>query len=372
MVCKFYKVNGKNFSELVAGVLKCCGKWKNIVRLVFFGDTYDNEDFLEQRCEVDRQVRAFFGDRCPAFSYVAQKPLDADLAVELHTLDPWFEGEVIYKIGTDLEDVPDLPYVILQGKGYRELIVSGLCGSNLDDLVHIQAEEAMSQMMEVLLYEGFEVKGIARQWNYLEDITAMEERVQRYRHFNKTRSCFYSTASWKYGYPAATGIGMQWGGLLLDFTAIDLQGEGWRSCAVDNSLQVAAHAYSQRVLKGGMTPKFERAKAFYGEEGGIVFISGTAAIRGEQSSVSTSVEEQLQMTMENIDFLISEENLQKAGIMKKGMLQTLRVYLKNEKDFPVVKEYMERNFKTLPVLYLLADICREELLVEVEGVALLH
>lgn len=54
----------------------------------------------------------------------------------------------------------------------------------------------------------------------------------------------------------------------------------------------------------------------------LVYISGTAAIRGEESLKGVGLERQLQITMENIAQLIDD-----------ARLVMLRVYLKNESDY---------------------------------------
>jgi enamine deaminase RidA (YjgF/YER057c/UK114 family) len=129
-------------------------------------------------------------------------------------------------------------------------------------------------------------------------------------------------------------------------------------------LQVAAHAYSISVLdKAGeksTTPKFERAKKLTfksGEE--LIYVSGTAAIRGEESLKGVGVEQQLRITMENIAELIGD-----------APLRLLRVYLKRPEDYAVVKARLEEYGLDSPVSYLCADVCREELLIEIEGIAL--
>ena len=47
----------------------------------------------------------------------------------------------------------------------------------------------------------------------------------------------------------------------------------------------------------------------------------------------------------------------------------IRVYLKYPDDLESVEAYIGGQLAGLPVIYLLADVCREELLVEVEGIA---
>ena len=105
-------------------------------------------------------------------------------------------------------------------------------------------------------------------------------------------------------------------------------------------------------------------------EDASVYISGTAAIRGEESCSEDAVG-QTRLTMENIDYLISEENLVKSGVAEPEQMAyaSLRAYLKYREDLEQVVEWMDGNYPAVDVLYLWADICREELLIEIEGIA---
>jgi len=373
MKCRVYTAEGKNFGSLTGEILRNCEPDGNIVRLVFFGCPRDNGDYLRQRQEIGRQVRSYFGTRCPAYSYIAQKPLTADLALEVHSADSSFEGSILYG------ECGDVPYVVLRGKNYRELIAGGMGGRDVNAPVRVQAEEAMERVKMLLTKEGFTVDGIVRQWNYLERITDFDGECQRYQEFNEARSGFYASASWPDGYPAATGIGTQGGGIVIDFVAVKAEAEGCRCVSLNNALQIAAHAYTRRVLQGKLsaeqgkiTPKFERARVFDMGNERMIYVSGTAAIRGERSLTEGGVLSQMEITMENVRYLISGENLQKKGITGEGELAMLRVYLKHPDDLEAVKMYVGEHLEELPVIYLLADVCREELLVEVEGVAQIY
>ena len=47
----------------------------------------------------------------------------------------------------------------------------------------------------------------------------------------------------------------------------------------------------------------------------------------------------------------------------------MRVYIKRDGDAEEAERWMKENYPRTPTLYLSADICREELLVEIEGIA---
>ena len=131
------------------------------------------------------------------------------------------------------------------------------------------------------------MNSIIRQWNYIERITAFDGQDQHYQAFNNARSDFYSKTEWTNGYPAATGIGANLGGILIDVDAAVFTTPDAFATPIDNKLQVAAHAYSEQVLEVARqkktTPKFERAKSMTFQDRKLIYISGTAAIRGEES-----------------------------------------------------------------------------------------
>ena len=146
-------------------------------------------------------------------------------------------------------------------------------------------------------------------------------------------------------------------------------------------MQVPAHDYSDAVLiaakdeKCGSvtTPKFERGKLVLSGTEGTIYISGTAAIRGEMSLKNMGIGEQTRITLENIEHLISEETLANsgAGVFGKVEISSLRIYLKEESFFEPCKRIIDDNYPGVPAVYLKADICREELLVEIEGLAIM-
>jgi enamine deaminase RidA (YjgF/YER057c/UK114 family) len=144
---------------------------------------------------------------------------------------------------------------------------------------------------------------------------------------------------------------------------------------IDNPLQVAAHIYSKRVLIDDAadavksTPKSERAKLIETERGAICFVSGTAAIRGEESVDASSAKMQTVRTIENIEYLVSKENLERFGSKPYDLKCVyLQVYIKHEEDYADVRKVVEEHYPQVAVVYSLADVCRSELLVEIEGI----
>lgn len=380
------KVWFRDFGEMVSEILDkltvTCDEERIVpLRLVFFGNPDDNTQYLEHREWVLGLLRERcerFGWRMPLMSYVAQRSLDSGLVME---------SQCVSRENSDLVrehylTTEGVRYFTIENDEGKRLFTEGILPASLDAPILEQSNEVLAKLGAVLDAEGMEINTIVRQWNYIERITHVPEGAnQHYQDFNDARSHFYARADWRGGYPAATGIGTAHGGIMVEVDAARFR--SWRRAvvALDNDLQVAAHGYSQNVLIGvadkifrhKTTPKFERAKAVVGANGaGIqVYISGTAAIRGEESLTGVGIERQTVTTLENIEYLISRQNLRKHGIKAERTpeIQIFRVYLKAESLLEPARETIERFFPKVQALYVLTDVCRDELLIEIEGVA---
>jgi enamine deaminase RidA (YjgF/YER057c/UK114 family) len=104
-----------------------------------------------------------------------------------------------------------------------------------------------------------------------------------------------------------------------------------------------------------------------------IWVSGTASILDSETVHPGDVEKQTEQTIDNIERLISPENLQRHGLAGAGAkltdLAKIRVYVKRQEDYEKCREVCQRRFGALPSIYAQADVCRSELLVEIEGVA---
>lgn len=335
-----------------------------VIKIVFFGSPNNNEEYLSQLQVLSQYTRAYFSQNPPVISYISQKPFVGGLNAEVLCLES--NENIAISYGDNC--------LVLENGPCRELISGGFIAPDIDAPFIDQSNAIFERIEKILVQENFSINSIVRQWNYIEGITMFEGDRQHYQDFNDSRSHFYAKTDWKTGYPAATGIGTQYGGVLVEIIAFS--GEATIDQALDNPLQVSAHKYSQQVLLGAKdmvleqrtTPKFERGRVLGLSGKHTIFISGTAAIRGEHSLVSDKVTEQTHMTMANIDYLISGENYPRESASREYEL--LRIYVKEYEQMKEVSKYMDTHYPEVKKIYLHADICREELLVEIEGYAL--
>lgn len=370
----YIKGQGISIEEQLANIFSVYKQKGLTIRLVFFGNPLNNKEYLTHLGLITLSVHQNFGDESPVFSYVAQPPTEGNqLVMEVVEIFPDRDTKVYYK------QRKDIPYIIIESSKTKKLLLGGVKAGSMELSIRKQSDEIFSKLEEIFSFEKMPVFSIIRQWNYIEQIVKKADGHQNYQEFNDSRTHFYNKTTWENGYPAATGVGTCCGGVMIDLEALHSDDPDINIVALNNSLQVPAHAYSPCVLIGKedektgqkTTPKFERAKLVRNGKKGIIYVSGTAAIRGEMSLKNVGIEEQTRITLENIEHLISNGTLVDAGIENVAgtRLCSLRVYLKEEHFFESAKKIIDGKYAVLPSVYLKGDVCREELLVEIEGFA---
>ena len=79
---------------------------------------------------------------------------------------------------------------------------------------------------------------------------------------------------------------------------------------------------------------------------------------------------QAEVTIDNINKLADYNRIRRiSGKNNITGLECLfiRVYVKNTQDFQTVRSICDRNFPSVPSVFIEADICRDDLLVEIEA-----
>jgi hypothetical protein len=339
---------------------------KKIFKLNFFVDTDSKDNYLQFQQKIQTEVENIFRDKI-LLSVIAQPPLTSKILAEACFYDP-----TVWE-ATSVSDSNGGAVLFKNGKS-KVLIGSVQSFSNPD--CKNNSKQVFDDLLLILNSVEFSLNSVVRQWNYIEDILGFDGKEQHYQEFNNVRSTFYSDLFNQTGYPAATGIGMNCGGVIIEFIAV--QSNELKSVAINNPSQIAAHTYSSSVLAGEecllkTTPKFERARylELFGKK--LIFISGTASIIGERTVGVGNPAEQTEITINNIKQLYSKEILNKlSGETLNPKYGHARVYIKYRKDFPVIKRTFKSHFGKLPVVYIIADICRTDLLVEIEGKVVLE
>lgn len=203
---------------------------------------------------------------------------------------------------------------------------------------------------------------VLRFWNYFAGINRVTDGMERYRQFNigRQEAFLASGRSVSDKVPAACALGAQSGGLAIAFLASRIVPQ-----SLENPRQVSAYHYPHEY--GPRSPTFSRA-CLAGLGGGeALFISGTASIVGHKSLHPGDARAQTRESMANIAAVLDVANRQCGGRFNLAAL-VYKVYIRQAADYTSVREEFERIVGPgAQAVYLQADICRAELLVEIEA-----
>ena len=224
-------------------------------------------------------------------------------------------------------------------------------------------EEAYRRIFRLIEREG--LPHLWRVWNYLAEINRESDGLERYRQFNIGRQdAFLEFSRGATGnVPAACAIGLASGPLSIAFMAGDQP-----ALQVENPRQVSAYNYPASY--GPRSPTFSRAALVYlpGQE--VLFISGTASIVGHQTVHPGDVAGQCVESLANVAAVLAEANLASRGAAYQLENLAYRVYVRHAADFPVIRDLLLARLGAMAQLvYLQADICRSDLLIEIEAMA---
>ncbi len=343
------------------------------LKLNVFIDLPDFQTFLEKRKDILQMIMHEFGSSPPAVNISVHPPEK-----------PWkvaVEGTFIAGNSSTFtsKSYQSVQYVVLESGDRKEIWAAGISNYKYPDDTKKAAESAFEIMKGLLANEDMSLDNLVRQWNYIGNILTMSNGVQNYQVFNEVRNDYYSKYRKVTGFPAATGVGMKHGGVILDFCAV-LPGTSMKMKAVENPNQVNAYNYGQKVLVGKSKegdsvkhpPQFERALLMADKNDVVLHISGTASIIGQKTMGKGDVGEQTIVTLENIKKLTDTERLNQlipGAFPYHSRYSLFRVYIKKQEDFAIVKKICTEHFPSLPATYIEADICRDDLLMEIEAEA---
>ena len=135
---------------------------------------------------------------------------------------------------------------------------------------------------------------------------------------------------------------------------------------IENPRQTSAYHYPPKF--GRHSPIFSRACVWGGPGRGRLFVSGTASIVGHETLHRGDVVAQTRETMINIGALVEEANNLCGSSSYSLEALKLKVYVRRPADLTAIESTLATIVRpTHAVLYLQADVCREDLLVEIEA-----
>jgi len=282
---------------------------------------------------------------CP-FAQIDNAVLDPDAAVEL-----WTSEQPVVR-----EDSPHVR------SARNEDVLFGCI--ELDSSGRL---DRASRAAYVRIFDFIDALGythLLRMWHYFPGINADAGGLERYRQFNVGRyEAFLAKGRViEQRAPAACALGSRSGALVVYFLATRHAGR-----PIENPRQTSAYRYPAQY--GLRCPTFSRA--MLAQVGGrqLLFISGTSSIVGHDTLHVGDARGQAEETAANVLTVLEQAHSVGSATTGNAPRLQLKAYVRHARDLAVLRDQLQRAFGTATeAVYLQADICRAELLMEVEGV----
>lgn len=349
------------------------GSGRKIVRqTVFLGDA-------ERLDEVAALFAQNFGDSLPLTAYVAQAPADGSLLTAEIAAVSVADAQV-RRISPQLTTVSHngITFVHTHADAFQN-------GRAPRENSYADTRAVLEENLALLKQGGARLDQVFRTWFYMGSIVAPDSRAadheQRYKELNRARTDVFGDTRFLESslkiqpafdvYPASTGIGMGGEDIALGTTAILTERRDVYTLPLENPRQTPAFDYARHYSPE--SPKFARAMAVIYDDTADVYISGTASITASETQHIGDTAKQTEETLLNIATLISADNFAASGFpgygATLGELAAVRAYVKHAADYETVRAVCERQLPGVPVVYTIGDVCRDDLLVELEAVA---
>lgn len=240
-----------------------------------------------------------------------------------------------------------------------------------DSILGAASVEVTNSSLSALSYDLFKELlttrpdfSLHRIWNFIPKINHCPKgALENYQAFCQGRAIAFEkhTASPNnLAIPAASAVGTNGNRLSVIFMAGRHRAEH-----LENPRQTPAYEYPTQY--GPKAPTFSRGSIVPQAVGPNLFISGTSSVLASES-IGDTIEHQLQVTLENLA-IIETQSAAKNAFQKENSPRTVRVYIRNKPDFAYIKQTLEAKYlrPNDKAYYIVADICRAELLVEIEA-----
>jgi enamine deaminase RidA (YjgF/YER057c/UK114 family) len=240
---------------------------------------------------------------------------------------------------------------VFEDGGARHCLLGGFGPNSVALRAPAQVQQMFGNLECALDLAGFELGDVVRTWFYNDDILAW------YGDFNRVRTEHYSTVRWRTGsIPASTAVmGRNPAGAAVAVAAWAMRPNGPETSAreVASPLQCPAPAYGSSF-----------ARAMEIDSGGWrrLLISGTASIHpGGETAWVGNPKKQIDLTMEVIAAILDSRGMDFHDVNR------ALCYFQHPLFAPYFDRWCEaRKLTHLPAVYVNCDICRDDLLFEME------
>jgi enamine deaminase RidA (YjgF/YER057c/UK114 family) len=232
----------------------------------------------------------------------------------------------------------------------RHVILNDVLPDHFSAAPALQAVQAFERLQNILEQYGMGFHQVARTWFYLDNI------LDWYGRFNRVRAGLFKR--WKVfesTVPASTGIGVSnasGAALACGLWAVQPCAESFPVRELASPLQCPAPSYGSC---------FSRAVEIRSPDFRRILVSGTASIHPDGSTARCGdLNGQIELTMEVIEAILEANDMDFSDATR------ATAYFKDVRHAPFFADWRKRREIQLPVLMVQGEVCRDDLLFELE------
>lgn len=327
-----------------------------VVEKVFFRNLHaDHDDFRQVRLEAYRR-RGITAERLPAMTCVQQAPcrLGRDVELQAYAVLPATGGRA--RVTSSSSGSDQFHVKLIEVGPARHLYVGNVAGHEGNGRpasdFRRQSDRMFRQAAEALRSHGSSFLDVVRTWIYLDDID------RDYAELNASRNAFYAQEGLR-RLPASTGIG---GGLHPAGTRCTLDLYALLNPDVAR-IEVMHTATLNEAFEYGSA--FSRGMKMALPEQTYLFISGTASVDEQGATVHPNdVRAQIERMLVNVEGLLQPHHAAWGDVCQAVTFLKSPAYLE-----PFQHSCARRGLLEAPHTIVQAEICRPELLCEMEAIA---
>lgn len=240
---------------------------------------------------------------------------------------------------------------VFEDGAFRHCLLGGLGPNEITAPRTEQTKQTLDQLAAALAQGGFAFADVARTWFFLDNMLAW------YDEFNRVRTQIYSGIKFRTGaLPASTGIGGRnpaLSALVAGAWAARPLNAGARVAEIASPLQGPASAYGSA---------FSRAIEMSSPQGRRLLISGTASIAPDGRTLwQDDARGQVAQTMRVVEAILRSRDFSWPDLTR------ATGYFKHQPDARLFGEWCAAHDQpNLPVVLTNCDVCRDDLLFEIE------
>ena len=351
----------KEIYSQIADILKQTKS--QIVQERIFGSNYIQADILKARADTMHDCGIY--EELPV-TYIQGQPFwgEGFSGVQIYAIKPYQPNDIIWTIYD--EKIPC-------GRGWKHsgatfIILQNIHGlqkdSSIDNNRENQTIRMFDQANRLLHQQGATYQNVVRTWIYLTNILEWygefnNIRNAKYKEFNLIPTKANGMATEQIYLPASTGIQ---GNNILGATALMDMMAILREPNAQIEINQTTGSRQRSPFRYGSA--FSRMMIIREKGKKLLHISGTASIDEQGRTLfPDNPREQIQRTFDIVDTLIKQEGASLQNICY------ATVFLKNQKDISIYQEVIkDYGLTEMPAICVIADICRDELLFELDAI----